>query len=50
MWKYGEIWRKYGEIWRKNGRNMREMWKYEGMCKYEGNVGAILVDNMYTNQ
>ena len=41
-----EIW----EIWRKYGRNMGEIWKYEGMWKYEGNMGAILVDNMYTTQ
>ncbi len=27
-----------------------EMWKYEGMWKYERNMGAILVGNMYTNQ
>ncbi len=39
-----------GEIWEKYGRNMGEMWKYEGMWKYEENMGAILVDNIYTNQ
>ena len=41
-----EIW----ETWRKYGRNIGEMWKYEGMWKYEENMGAILVDNMYTKQ
>jgi hypothetical protein len=42
-----EIW----EIWRKYGRNMGEIWgKYEGMWKYEGNMGAILIDNLYTKQ
>ncbi len=32
-----------GEIWGK-------MWNYERMWKYPGNMGAILFDNMYTNQ
>ncbi len=41
-----EIW----ETWRKYGRNMGKMGKYEGMWKYEGNMGAIFVDNMYTKQ
>ncbi len=39
-----EIW----ETWRKYGRNIGEMWKYEGIWKYERNIGAILVDNMNT--
>jgi len=43
MWKYV----KYGG---KYGRNMGEIWKYEGMWKYEGNIGAMLVNNMYTKQ
>ena len=36
----------------KYGGNMGygEMWKYEGMCEYERNMGAILVVNMYKNQ
>jgi hypothetical protein len=37
------------EILGKYGGNM-ENWKYEGMWKYEGNMGAILVDNMHTKQ
>ncbi len=37
------------EILGKYGGNM-ENWKYEGMWKYEGNMGAILVENMYTKQ
>jgi hypothetical protein len=44
IWIWGNV--EYGEIWRKCG----EKWKYEGMWKYERNMGAILVDNMYTNR
>ncbi len=51
MWKYGKYGGNMGEIWEKYGRNMGEIWgKYEGMWKYEGNMGAILVDNLYTKQ
>jgi hypothetical protein len=48
-----EIWRRNVEnwkIWREYGRNIVDIWKFEGMWKYEGNMGAILVDNMYTKQ
>ena len=41
-----EIW----ETWMKYGRNIGEMWKYEAIWKYEGNMSAILVDNMNTKQ